>query len=82
MSMARLASTSVLIALLAACDAPPKEQAATPAADTAQQDPKQAAKDTVFGDMVGTMDKARTVEDTAAQRQREVQQAVEEAEGK
>jgi hypothetical protein len=82
MSLARLASASVLIALLAACGAPSTEEASKAAPGAAQQDPKQAAKETVFGDMVDTMDKARAVEDTAAQRQREVQEAVEQAEGK
>lgn len=82
MSLARLASASILMASLAACGAPPNEESAKPAPGAAQQDPRQAAKDTVFGDMVDTMDKARTVEDTAAQRQREMQEAVEQAEGK
>lgn len=38
-------------------------------------------EDTVFGDMVGTMDKARAVEGTAMQQKQEIDRALDEAEG-
>jgi hypothetical protein len=36
----------------------------------------------VLDDMVGTKDRARAVEDAAAQRQRELQRSLEQAEGR
>jgi hypothetical protein len=38
-------------------------------------------EDTVFGDMVGTMDKARAVEGTAMQQKKEIDRSLDEAEG-
>jgi len=81
MKWARLASMSLFTTLVAACGAPPPPAPAATKED-AQQAAKQAAQQTVFGDSVKAMDKARAVEDVAAQRQRELQQAVEQAEGK
>ena len=81
MNWAGLAFVSAITALLVGCGAPPSPAPETTQED-AQREAKQAAKDTVFGDTVETMDKARAVEDVAAQRQRELQQSLEQAEGK
>ena len=78
MRWALLASTTILTAPLAACGAPPQEDAAKPASRTTSA----GQADTVFDDMVDTKDRARAVEDAAAQRQRELQRSLEQAEGK
>jgi hypothetical protein len=71
---------SVAIALLLmACSAPPPETKQVPAA---AQRTEASAKATAFDDMTGTMDKARAVQDTADQHQRQLDQALEQAEGK
>jgi hypothetical protein len=46
----------------------------------AQEEPP-AVKDTVFGDAVGTMDKARAVQDTTLQHKEDLDRALESAEG-
>jgi len=38
-------------------------------------------EDTAFGDMVGTMDKARAVEDTTLQHKEDIDRALQESEG-
>jgi hypothetical protein len=43
--------------------------------------PPPPVKDTAFGDMVGTMDKARGVEDTTMQHKRDMDAAIESQEG-
>lgn len=78
MRWARLASTTVLTAFLAACGAPPPEDAAKPVSGATPD----GQAGTVFDDMVGAKDRARAVEDAAAQRQRELQRSLEQAEGK
>jgi hypothetical protein len=47
-----------------------------------EREPKEPmeVKDTVFGDMTGTMDKARAVEDTTMQHKQDVDRALEDAE--
>jgi hypothetical protein len=65
---------SVLI-LLSACSAPPAETQ-----DKAQPD-DQPAQPTVFSDTVGTMDRARAVQDSATRHGRELEDA-EEAQGR
>lgn len=46
-----------------------------------RHEPPKPVKDTVFGDMVGTMDKARAVEDTAMQHKQDIDAAVKANEG-
>ena len=58
---------SGLLVLLAAC--------------TQKQEPP-PVKDTAFGDMVGTMDRARGVEDTTMQHKADTDKALDAAEGK
>ncbi len=43
--------------------------------------PPPAVKDTAFGDMVGTMDRARGVQDTVQQQKEAADKAIENAEG-
>jgi hypothetical protein len=64
-----LAALSISCAL-AACSPSPDEQREPP-----------PVKDTVFGDTVSTMDKARSVEDTTMQHKQELDRAVQDAEG-
>jgi hypothetical protein len=78
MRWALLASTTVLTVLLAACGAPAQQDAAKPASAAASD----GQAGTVFDDMAATKDRARAVEDAAAQRQRELQRSLEQAEGK
>jgi hypothetical protein len=86
----QLASTAVLVSLLTACSASQEEKSNESAAraqqdaakNAAQDTAKNTAKNTVFKEMVGTMDKARGVEDTAAQHKEQLDQALERAEGK
>jgi hypothetical protein len=68
---ARLACRVAIALLLAACDAP--DEAKPPAA-------AEPAADTVFDEKVGTMDDARKLEDTAAQRKQQLDQSLEQAE--
>jgi hypothetical protein len=65
----RLICTSALIALLAGCGSESHEEAAPP-----------EVKDTAFGDMVGTMDKARGVEDTIGQQKRDTDEQLDKQE--
>jgi outer membrane murein-binding lipoprotein Lpp len=67
----------MVVTLLAACSASQQEGKEKSAA----QAPKNPAQETVFKDMVGTMDKARAVEDTAAQHKQQLDQALQQAEG-
>jgi hypothetical protein len=71
----RLASAVALSALLGGCSAQQQDDGAEPVAND-------AAKGTVFKEMAGTLDKARGVEDTAAQQQQQLDRALEQAEGK
>ena len=77
MNWARAAAV-ILTALLTACGGSSQEEAGSAAEGPAAQAPQQ----TVFDDMVGAQDRARAVEDVAAERQRELQRTLEEAEGK
>ena len=71
MRRALRASNIVAIGLwLAACSAPPEEPK--------KPDPKE----TVFREPVEAMDRARAVEDTAAEHQRQLEQAEQQAEGR
>lgn len=54
--------------------------AACGAQDEAPPEPP-PVKDTAFGDMVGTMDKARGVEDTTMQHKEDLDRAMQESEG-
>ena len=65
----RLVTALALAALLGACDSSEK-----------QSEPP-AVEDTVFGDTIGTMDKARAVESTVLQEQQERDRAIDAAEG-
>jgi hypothetical protein len=58
-------SSAVLLGACGAADEPQREPAPPPVEETA------------FGDMVGTMDKARAVEDTAKQRMDQLNDALE-----
>jgi hypothetical protein len=60
-------SVSALIVCLALC------------ACGSQEEPP-AVKDTVFGDTVGTLDKARAVQDTTLQHKEDLDRAMDEAE--
>jgi len=65
-----LLSIGLLSCALSACGPSPEEQREPP-----------AVKDTAFGDMVGTMDRARGVEDTTMQHKEDVDRSLDEAEG-
>jgi nitrous oxide reductase accessory protein NosL len=67
----RIASGLALVALLAACGA----------AEDAPRDAPPPVQDTAFGEMVGTMDKARGVENTTLQHKEDIDEAVRESEG-
>lgn len=64
---------------LAACSPPPEEPKTT---DSARETARETAKETIFGDSVEAMDRARAVEDTAAEHRRQLEQAEQQAEGR
>lgn len=66
----RMLAAFSLACTLSACSPSPDEQREPP-----------PVKDTAFDDMVGTMDKARAVENTTMQHKEDVDRALQEAEG-
>jgi hypothetical protein len=70
----RLRLGTILIAgcFLAACGS---------AGDDEERKPQPPVEDTAFGDMVGTMDKARGVEDTTMQHKQDTDKAIEQLDG-
>jgi len=71
----RMLTALSLACALSACG-PSADQ---PSADQSPELPP--VEDTAFGDMVGTMDKARAVEDTTMAHKEELDRALQEAEG-
>lgn len=67
----RVCSTMLTAMLLAACGPAQEPEPAEPP----------PVKDAAFGDMVGTMDEARGVEDTLQQQKQAADRAIDEAEG-
>lgn len=84
MKWTRAAAVAALAALLAACGAPSQENAVRSAPEEAASRGSAATPQeaTVFDDVVGTQERARAVEAAAAEHQRELQRALEDAEGK
>jgi len=70
----RVCALSLVVMMSAGCSGQQEASKASPEPVTKD------AKDTVFRETVGTMDKARAVEDTAAQHQQQLDQALENAE--
>lgn len=66
-----LATSLVLVSLLNACGAQGES--------VARPEPP-PVEETAFGELVGTMDKARSVEDTTMQRSQELDEALEKSE--
>ena len=62
--------------LLSACSAPQEEVKVAPQPD------HEAAKQTILRDTIQTMERARAVEDTVAEHQRQLEQAEQQAEGR
>ena len=66
----RLLAMSLVLVGLAACGGGEEREAEKP----------MAVEDTVFGDMVGTQDKARAVQDTTMEHKQEMDRALDDAE--